>query len=229
MPAMKLSRRACLRGLGGAVVPLPALEAMLNTSGTAYAQDASPVAKRYVVCFGGMSLGAGHDNSRPPVIPMNAGRDYDLPIALQPFAGLPSLQNNQPVQNEISVVSGLRIPCGAKDEKDQSRIPPGGKPANHHYFMMSPLLAGARSTPNAEPTGPTSDQVIAKGIPNGTTIFQSLTYGVQASSYYISKGVQGNSIGWISAKGQLAGSVSTMTPQNKPSLAYQSLFGNFTP
>src|SRR5262245_10229635 len=114
MPTMKLSRRACLRGLGGAVVPLPTLEAMLNTGGTAYAQDAKPLAKRYVVCFGGMSLGASHDNSHPPVIPDNEGRDYDLPIALQPFGGFPGLTDNQPIKNDISVVSGLALPSGAK-------------------------------------------------------------------------------------------------------------------
>src|SRR5262245_35583269 len=110
MPTMKLSRRACLRGLGGAVVPLPTLEARLTTTGPANAQAARPRAKCHVVASERMSPGPSHDSPNPPVIPNNEGRDYDLTVALQPFGGFPGLVNNQPVKNDISVVSGLAIP-----------------------------------------------------------------------------------------------------------------------
>src|SRR5262245_42648919 len=123
MSRMKLSRRACLRGLGGATIGLPTLEAMLDTNGTALAAGGD-IPKRYVVCFGGHSLGVGSgaDSSPNQVVPKTIGRDYDLSTALTPF-GEPILVDGQDVnkpfiKNDISVVTGLQIPCGGQDEKD---------------------------------------------------------------------------------------------------------------
>ncbi len=58
---MAISRRAILQGIGGATVGLPVLDAMLDR-GIARAQTAPP--KRYLVCFGGQSLGGRQQRHR---------------------------------------------------------------------------------------------------------------------------------------------------------------------
>src|SRR4051812_39902940 len=101
MGRFKVSRRAVLRGAAGLAVPLPLLEIMLDSSKT-LAQTAPP--NRYVLCFDGQSLGADNDPLHNDYVPNTLGFGYDLKTALAPLAGFNS------VQNEISVVSGLKIP-----------------------------------------------------------------------------------------------------------------------
>src|SRR6185503_9577165 len=97
--ALRITRRAMLRGVGGAAISLPALDIMFDRGGTAHAQ-ATAIPKRYIVCFGGQSLGGDDDPLHNDYVPKTVGRDYDLKSALAPLA---------PVQGEVSVVSGLSI------------------------------------------------------------------------------------------------------------------------
>ena len=96
----KLSRRTLLRGAGGAAISLPLLEIMFDSRGKLYAQSAA-TPKRYVVCFGGQSLGGDGDPVHNDYVPTTVGANYDLKSALAPL---------QPVQADVSVVSGLSIP-----------------------------------------------------------------------------------------------------------------------
>src|SRR5438128_1516533 len=103
MKPLRLSRRALLRGAGRLGIALPLLEAMHHE---AAAQVVAPP-KRYLVMFGGHSLGAEGDTVRNLFAPDTVGRDYDLKAALAPIGDYAGLKN------EISVVSGLKIPWAA--------------------------------------------------------------------------------------------------------------------
>ena len=98
--ALRISRRAAIKGLGGVAITLPALEVMFNHHGEAYAQG-QPIPKRYIVAFGGQSLGGDGDPLHNDYVPNTTGPNYDLKSALAPLAD---------VQSEVSVVSGLSIP-----------------------------------------------------------------------------------------------------------------------
>src|SRR3954471_23766399 len=90
----RITRRAMLRGMGGAAITLPALEIMLDRHGTSFAQS-MPIPKRYIVCFGGQSLGGDGDPLHNDYVPNKVGAGYDLKSALAPLA---------PVQADVSVV-----------------------------------------------------------------------------------------------------------------------------
>ena len=95
--AKRFTRRAMLRGTGGAAITLPALEIMFDRHRKSYAQ-AMTIPKRYVVCFGGQSLGGDGDPLHNDYVPNTVGANYDLKSALAPLA---------PVQADVSVVSGI--------------------------------------------------------------------------------------------------------------------------
>src|SRR5262245_12696446 len=95
-PARRLSRRALLGGLGGVALGLPMLEIMLDGRGISLAADPPTVPKRYLVCFGGQSLGSDCDTVHNLYVPDTVGPNYDLKEALKPLA---------PVQSEVTVVS----------------------------------------------------------------------------------------------------------------------------
>jgi hypothetical protein len=210
----KLSRRSALKGVGGAVVALPWLEAMLD-GGPALAQTANPP-KRYVVCFGGQSLGADNDRLHNDYVPNTVGPNYDLKSALAPLA------NHNNVKNEVSVVSGLSIPVA-----NGGSIPAGGRPDNFHVSSLSPLLSGVRSsTDYATSRGPTSDQLVANAIA-GSTTFKSLVYRIQADWYLSVAAPFGRDM--MSYKTDPAGNPLAIPPAISPQLAFNALFGNFTP
>ena len=113
--AIQLSRRALLTGIGGTAIALPVLEAMMT--GVSRVRAAGPTfPKRYIVCFGGQSLGADNDPVHDDYVPSTIGRNYDLKTALAPFA------NHDNIKNEISVVSNLRIPTA-----NGGPVPAGGR------------------------------------------------------------------------------------------------------
>src|SRR5688572_17620847 len=94
-----LNRRTVLRGLlttGASVsIGLPLLEAMLNESGTALAQDDTPVAPLYVTWFFGNGTLPGL--WKPALT--GAGTAWELSSQLQPLAALKS---------HLTVISGLQ-------------------------------------------------------------------------------------------------------------------------
>ena len=211
--SFKLSRRAVLKGMGGATVALPWLEAMLD-SAPALGQTSSPP-KRYVVCFGGQSLGGDNDPLHNDYVPNTVGPNYDLKSALAPLGDYGG------VKDEINVVSGLSIPVAGGGP-----IPAGGRQDDFHVSSLSPLLSGVRSNFSTVARGPTSDQVVADVIAGDTT-FKSLVYRIQADWYLSVSAPFGRDM--ISYKTDSGGNPVPIPPAISPRQAFNTLFGNFTP
>jgi hypothetical protein len=213
MPPFKLSRRTVLKGIGGVSLALPLLDAMVD-SAPAFAQTARP--KRFVVCFGGQSLGGDGDPLHNDYVPNTVGRNYDLKSALAPFAD----HNN--IKNEISVVSGLSIPSA-----NGGSIPPGGRNDFFHVSSLSPLLSGVRSPySDAVSHGTSSDQLMVDVLGGGTT-FRSLVFRVQADWYLSGSSPAGRDT--ISYRANPRGAPIPIPPTISPALAFNALFGNFNP
>jgi len=211
VPSLKISRRSFLQGAGGVAVALPLLEAMVDSAPAL----ADSLPKRYVVCFGGQSLGGDGDPLHNDYVPNIIGPNYDLKSALAPFAD----HNN--VKNEISVVSDLWIPSA-----EGGPVPPGGRVDGFHVSTLSPLLSGVRSSSTrAVSNGPSSDQLMVDVLANGTT-FRSLVYRIQADWYLQSSPPEGH---MISYRANGSGNPIPIPPTTSPRLAFNTLFGNFTP
>lgn len=95
MTKKHLNRRLFLRGAlvagGTAMLPLPILDGMLNSHGTAFAAG-DPLPKRYVTWFFGNGI-------LPPLwVPSSTGADWQLSEQLMPLAN---------VKDYLTVVSGL--------------------------------------------------------------------------------------------------------------------------
>lgn len=210
--ALRFSRRAFLRGAGGAAVTLPALDVMFDRHGEAYAQG-QVIPKRYLVCFGGQSLGGDGDPLHDDYVPKTVGRGYDLKSALAPLAS---------VQDEVSVVSGLQIPTA-----NGGAVPAAGRRDDFHVSSLSPLLSGVRSPDNTSSGGPTSDQLVATAIA-GDTRFKSLVYRVQVGWYLGVSAPYGRDM--ISYKANPSGGAPLpIVPVFSPRDAYNTLFSTFTP
>src|SRR5260370_16304795 len=147
-----INRRLFLKGLGGAMVALPALEILLDSRRGARAQT---LPTRYRVCFAGDSLGADFDPLPNEYVPDIVGPNYDLKRALAPLA------NYNNVKNEITVVSGLSIPTAPPGMSPG----PGGRDADFHINSLSPLFSGVRSGPGLTLQAETSPQTVTRPTP----------------------------------------------------------------
>ena len=78
---LRLGRRALLRGLSGAALSLPFLEIMLD----AKQADAAAPPLRFLVCFGGQSLGADDDPLHNDYVPSKVGPTQH---AIEPSASI---------------------------------------------------------------------------------------------------------------------------------------------
>ena len=158
---MALSRRTFLRGvgIGGSLIRigLPALDAMFNPSGTAYAAPgaAGAIPKRFVYWFNGNGIPEKY------WVPRETGTGFDMPPCLKPLAAL---------RNDIHVITGLDSPA--------ARV---AQPGNSHYPSMSALLSGMPFTGRGA-GGPSFDQVVARKL-GGQTRFRSLEIGVCQESF----------------------------------------------
>lgn len=156
---MSLSRRHLLRGVtaAGTVVRLglPALDAMLNSHGTAYAAAAEPIPSRFVLWFNGNGIPERY------WIPGETGSAYQLTPCLAPLA---------PFRDDVHVLSGLDNPA--------ARLP---GPGNDHHRSMSALMTGTSFTGRGA-GGASIDQVIARQIGAGSR-FRSLQLGVCQESH----------------------------------------------
>ena len=164
MPASKpISRRGFLKGAtaaGAAVrVGLPALEAMFNPTGTAYAAsrrlDEKPIDSRLVFWFNGNGIPEKYWK------PQEIGADFRITPCLQPLARF---------RDDIHVLTGL--------DSAAARLP---GPGNSHYPSMSALLSGQVYTGRGA-GGPSFDQLVA-GKLGGETRFRSLQIGVCQESF----------------------------------------------
>lgn len=162
----RLSRRTFLGGsaLGGAAIRigLPPLEAMFNSSGTAYAAanaagriTESPMESRFLVWFNGNGIPERY------WIPTETGTDFRITPCLSPLA---------PFRNDIHILSGL--------DNDIARVP---GPGNDHHRSMSGLMTGVPFTGRGA-GGPSIDQAIAAKI-GGRSRFRSLQVGVCPESH----------------------------------------------
>ena len=170
---IRLPRRTFLRGLGGTAIALPLLEAM--TDGRARAGGTTPPPLRYVVCFGGFALGCDGDATSNGLVPDAIGPGYDLKAGTMPFA-------THRVREEITIVSGLRIPMGTSHN---DVAPAGRNGGDSFHFHPNPLITGNRQEDGVfgtTITGPSSDQIVADQIA-GDTLFPSLPLRVQALFY----------------------------------------------
>lgn len=173
MKRLTLSRRTLLRGVGGAAIGLPALEIMAPRRA-----GAAPIPRRYVVCYGGSSLGGygpGTNGVNYLVLPR--------PTSPTPDSYALTLTDSRPIlattaKIDLGVVSGLRIPWGSSGQ-----IPPGGRLLNFHGTTLVPQATGLRQPArDRDATGPSSDQIVAEAIGGGTR-FRSLHLLVQPQSY----------------------------------------------
>ena len=166
MSAPTLSRRALLRGLGGAALALPMLECMPR----AHAVAGGP--GRLVVMFGGFSTSVDGHSGPNQVVPSTSS--FTLTSATAPLL---------PVQSDISLVSGLSIPVAGAD----GLAPPGGRlgGVDSFHFHVNPLLAASSQVGdgfNTRVTSPSIDQLAAPHLGVGTR-FASLTLRAQPVPY----------------------------------------------
>jgi hypothetical protein len=215
MRNFRIPRRSFLRGLGGVAVALPALEAMTGRDARARS-DGAPL--RYLYVFGGLSSGRaiGGNSTVDCLAPDQTGLGYTADKALTPLA-------EHEVADEVSVVSGMLLPWA-----QGGSVPPGGRVRNFHTDMLSPLVSGVRSSTDTNAAqGPSSDQVVADEIAEGT-LFRALSYRVQAANYRGGNGGGGN-VGRITWRRNQTGDIVPIDPTISPRLAYESLFTGFLP
>lgn len=221
--SIKLNRRAVLKGLGGAAVSLPLLDCMLD--GKAWAQGA-PAPRRYALVFAGQSIG-GDGYARDDqtvggrrfretghfVVPTETGRGYTLTTPLRPLADL---------RDDYTLVSNLRIPF-SRNSTAAGDVPPGGAYREFHGGGASPLISGMRSqTGGFTARGITSDQVVAD-VYRGQTTHDSLVLRAQPAWYLNGSSYVGRQ--YVSYRGDRQ----PVEAQTSPRVAWQSLFGGFTP
>src|SRR5262245_10233338 len=118
-----IGRRILLRGASGTAMSLPFLEAMLAPR--AWSAPASP--KRFLLAFSGSSIG---QDTSDDFVPTTLGPNYDLKRALAPL---------KDIKNEISVVSGMKIPWSSGE---QATGGPGSRPVEFHSTTRYPLVTG---------------------------------------------------------------------------------------
>lgn len=219
--AFSLSRRALLRGAGGAGVGLPLLEAM--RAGSARAQGpAAP--KRFVFIYCGIPwVGEQVDRMTgqvPQFMLPDAPGAMSAPfkVALEPLemAGL---------RPDTTVVSGMRIPrAGANNGR---RFGSNG----FHYETMGPLVSGVSALSNTfsrYALGPSCDWLLADKIGMATR-FPSLVYCVQSAEH-----TSGYAVDHISFRPRANRNPMWDPPTLRndpvvsPRVAFDQLFANFT-
>jgi hypothetical protein len=138
-------------------IGLPALDAMFNVSGTAYAAADGPgeIENRFVLWFNGNGI------SEKYWIPAETGTDYSITPCLSPLATL---------RDDVHVISGLDSPA--------ARLP---GPGNSHHPSMSALLTGQTYTGSGA-GGASFDQILALQIGDDSR-FRSLQIGVSQECF----------------------------------------------
>jgi Protein of unknown function (DUF1552) len=151
----RLSRRTILRGVGGAAIVLPFLEAMRPRR----ARAAAPP-RRFVVMFSA-------NGTLPSWAPAGSEQNFTLSPILSPLA---------PHQSDLVIVQGL-LQQGGGGDAHQTGIGGmlTGTPLNPGPF------AGVGAPPAGWATGPSVDQRIAEALA-APTPFRSLELGVQVGA-----------------------------------------------
>ncbi|MGE3635177.1 MAG: DUF1552 domain-containing protein, partial [Sandaracinaceae bacterium] len=160
----KLSRRAMLRGAGGAVVSLPFLEAMLGANQTA--AQAAAVPKRVVFFF--TSCGVNPSTFWPS----GGETDFELSASLAPLA---------PLRDKILIADGIRMDTATNDRVSGN----GHDKGTAHCLTARDTVAGPSGRGefghlwDGSAGGISIDQHIAASV-GGATPYASLEFGVRA-------------------------------------------------
>jgi hypothetical protein len=197
-----LSRRTMLRGLGGALVGLPFLEAMLPKLLFA----ANPPAKRFLTAFCGTVI--GNDTYSNP------GAYGALPATLPA-----SWKGLEAVRQHVAIVSNLNIPVY---NNGTTPTAPASAYNMQHGTTPATTLAGVTSR-EAMPVmvnGQTADQYAATGLGAGSKL-ASLQVRTQLLSY---TGSNNNRHGIMSAK-VTNGQLLALPPIASPAQMFSVLFG----
>jgi len=144
------TRRGFLRGAGKLILPLPILNCMLNTNGTAYAQG-TPIQPFFMYAINGLSVGG---NGRAGARLLANGNGYeafgqdgrnannyfptrfgnlggiDLPFAMRPL-------NN--FKNDFNLITNLHITRGGNV---QGAVSNAGENIPHHSIGLYVLMSG---------------------------------------------------------------------------------------
>lgn len=207
MKPFRLHRRTVLRGAFGATLFLPLLDAMMDGNDALGAGGAEP--RRYVVFFGGFSLGADGDPMHNDLVPTTEGPNYALRTATQTFGT---------TKQYLNIISGLVMPTSG----------PGALKYNWHGGNHSPLLAGvacktSEDAKRAALQGETSDQIVAAAFAaQGVKVpHASLQLKVQAKPYS-----PGPSEGYMMSarRDPTTNALVKLAPDESPSRLYEKLF-----
>jgi hypothetical protein len=168
-----LNRRTVLRGMvsGGAVtVALPALEAMLNRNGDAYAAGV-PFPKRFGTYYYGVGI-TGHDAAKAVTAffpPSNPGPTWTPSRLLTPLVAS---------KDYITVVGGLEWPVGNSQAHHVSRTGPLSGSYN-----LDNIGNGGKHGPGADPLTPSIDRIVADAW-KGKTRIDSIEVAVSRIGRY---------------------------------------------
>lgn len=199
----KLSRRQLLKGSGGIAIALPWLEIM--GAEKAAAQTVSP--NRFLYFFQGQSLGADAQNQNF-FLPPTTGPNFQLSVSLSPLG-------KYNVKNDVTVVSGLRIPVSGPGSRDPGS---GTIHANGHFAQFLGTPANYSSA-----GGIGADQLVVPVLSQGTR-FSSLEFLGQPYTYH---GTPLDGVRNIASYTRnSAGSIVPVYPEVSPRKAFDSLFGS---
>lgn len=159
--AIKLPRRAFIRGLGGSLLALPALDAMFDERGVAHSQTGPA---RFLVTFAGTSIG-GDSRQEDVLTPSSSGRGYELLDGTRPLAD----PRFGAAQDHITIVSNLSIPIVGSP--DPSRAERQGDFHSHH---VTTLMAGTGADGRAH--GTTADHLVHEANADGTELLIARTH-----------------------------------------------------
>src|SRR5262245_791658 len=101
MKIHQVDRRSFLRSMAFGVpvtIGLPIFDQMLNSNGTAFAQDGAALPRRFGVFFFGNGRGVDATRWNPGI----AGADWPLSPQLEPLAAYKS---------SLNIISGMRVAC----------------------------------------------------------------------------------------------------------------------
>jgi hypothetical protein len=198
----KLARRTLLKGFGASLA-LPALEAMMNSHGTAFAQGV-PFPKRYVAWFFGNGVLQSQWN------PATTGPNWALTPLLQPLI---DASKSIDVKSYVSVVSGYNIKTpNLRGHHNGVCAMMSGAP----FIPLDPMGAGYSSKFSVKSV----DQVIADAIA-GPTPHKSLQLAI--SKRYTTG--EGPTLQYLSHRGP----DQPMLQNTNPATLFNQLFSSFTP
>jgi len=206
----QLSRRTMLRGMvAGSTVALalPALEAMLNSNGNAYA-DGSELPRRMITWFFGNGVALANTDLANSLMwaPAATGPDYPLTSQLAPLAD---------VRDYINLVTDLELRAKHPEVRGH-HTGVSGYFSGYPYIKLDPMGANYSSKFG----GPSIDQVAA-GVIGGETFLPSVQ--LRVSKRIVSS--EGPTLEFISHKGP----DQPLPPIANPQELFNKLFLGFVP